>query len=291
MAYQTNSWGTLSGSRTYEKAQRNNNANELGFRTYGSDINGPITYSKSSGSFYHMDFKGSLDYARNFGKHSVQATAFMFYQNLVQNDKSSPACLPYNTVLSGVEAAYGYDNRYLVKFDLGYSGTEQFAPDYRFTTTPAVSGAWVISNEPFMKNADWLSMLKIRASYGKTALDGLNNGRFGYVDNITFSNGGIVNSLMYTTTEGKKGNLLLQAQTMKKQNYGIDFGLFNGLSISFDYFRERMDDMLISSIFDDSRLSGDSYLELSEHEQRYLRKQRLRLHDELLQTFQQRLEL
>ncbi len=248
MAYQTESWGALLGSRTYEKAQRNNNPNELGFRTYGSDIDGPITYAKGSGSFYHLDFKGSLDYARNFGKHSVQATAFMFYQNLVQNNYSSPECLPYNTVLSGFQAAYGYDNRYLIKFDLGYSGTEQFAPDYRFTTTPAVSGAWVVSNEPFMKNAEWLSMLKIRASYGKTALDGLNNGRFGYVDNITFTNGGVVNSLMYTTTEGKKGNLLLQAQTMKKQNYGIDFGLFNGLTVSFDYFRERMDDMLISSV-------------------------------------------
>ncbi|MFR4237481.1 MAG: hypothetical protein ACLT1W_15580, partial [Alistipes onderdonkii] len=79
MAYQTESWGTLVGRRTYEKAQRNNNPNELGFRTYGSDVDGPITYSKGSGSFYHLDFKGSLDYARNFGKHSVQATAFMFY--------------------------------------------------------------------------------------------------------------------------------------------------------------------------------------------------------------------
>lgn len=93
-----------------------------------------------------------MDYQRTFGKHNVQATAFIYYQNLSKADMgSSNNVLPFNTVLSGVEAAYGYDNRYFVKVDLGYSATEQFAPDRRWIATPAISGAWNLANEHFMK--------------------------------------------------------------------------------------------------------------------------------------------
>ncbi len=97
--------------------------------------------------------------------------AYMFYQNLTKADNSSPALLPYNRVSSGFEASYGFDNRYLVKFDLGYSGSEQYARNVRYTSTPAVSVAWLLSNEGFLKNNTFVTNLKLRASYGKTAND------------------------------------------------------------------------------------------------------------------------
>ena len=91
----------------------------------------------------------------------------------------------------------------------------------------------------------WLNEFKIRASYGRTAEDDLQNGRHGYLDENQFGTGGSVPVLAYSTWENKKGYALLQAQTMLKQNYGIDVGLFNGFTFSFDYFKERMDNMLI----------------------------------------------
>lgn len=254
MAYRTYGTGTTTASRSYELVKRVlTKPNTLEFETVGTTQDTALVYNKPNGSsYYHLDYRAYLDYNRTFGKHNVQASAFFYYQSMsvaLQGSNyvgSSNYVLPFNTALSGFNAAYSYDNRYFVKFDIGYSATEQFAPDYRWIATPAVSAAWNISNEPFMKNAKrWLSDLKIRASYGRTADDVLNNGRAGYLDNYTFSSGGTVGVLSYVTQEGTRGNSILRAQTMLKQNYGIDIGLFNGFTFSFDYFRENMDDFLI----------------------------------------------
>lgn len=254
MAYRTYGNGTTTASRSYELVKRAlTKPDTLEFETVGTTRDTALTYNKPAGSsYYHLDYRAYLDYNRYFGKHHVQASGYFYFQNLsvaLQGGTyvgSSNYVLPFNTALSGVNASYSYDNRYFVKFDLGYSATEQFAPDYRWIATPAVSAAWNISNEPFMKNAkSWLSDLKIRASYGRTADDVLNNGRAGYLDNYSFTTGGTVGVLRFLTTEGTRGNSILRAQTMLKQNYGIDVGLFNGFTFSFDYFRENMDDFLI----------------------------------------------
>lgn len=254
MAYRTYGDGTTTATRNYEKVKRVlTKPDVLEFETVGTTQDSALTYNKNAGSsYYHLDYRAYLDYNRSFGKHNVQASAFMYYQNLsiaVQGTEyvgSSNYVLPFNTALTGFNAAYSYDNRYFVRFDVGYSATEQFAPDYRWIATPAVSAAWNISNEPFMKSAKhWLSDLKLRASFGRTADDALNNGRAGYLDNYTFQSGGTVGVLSYITQEGTRGNSILQAQTVLKQDYGIDIGLFNGFTFSFDYFREKTDNFLI----------------------------------------------
>ncbi|MDD3107596.1 MAG: SusC/RagA family TonB-linked outer membrane protein [Alistipes sp.] len=247
IAYQTYGVGTLYTSQSYQYVKRTNDPTVLEFETVGSSKDTELSYSKGSGSYYHLDYRAYLDYQRTFGKHSVQATGFFYFQNMSTADMSSNNILPFNTALSGFQAAYGYDNRYFVKVDVGYSATEQFAPEHRWVSTPSISGAWNLANEHFMDNVKWLTNFKLRASYGRVADDELSNGRHGYLDNNTFSYGGVVTVLAYTTSEGKKGYSLLQAEFMLKQNYGIDLGLFNGFSFSFDYFKERMDNRLISA--------------------------------------------
>ena len=151
MAYRTYGDGTTTATRSYELMRRVPYQDELSFTTVGESRDTALTYNKSAGSsYYHLDYRAYLDYDRSFGKHHVQATAFMYYQNLsiaVQGSDyvgGSNYVLPFNTALSGFEAAYSYDNRYFVKFDLGYSATEQFAPDYRWIATPSVSAAWTL---------------------------------------------------------------------------------------------------------------------------------------------------
>src|SRR5690606_31593846 len=123
---------------------------------------------------------------------------------------------------SGVEATYGYDNRYLVKFDIGYSGSEQYARSQRYIATPAVSAAWVASNESFLQNTSWLSNLKLRASYGKTANDQSGLNRYAYLDNVTVSGGGPIGYLQYYINENQRGNPYIQAEISTKKNFGID---------------------------------------------------------------------
>ena len=77
---------------------------------------------------------------------------------------------------------YNYDDRYILKEVFGYSGSEQYAKIIR-TSTPALAGSWLVSNESFMEQTQsWLSLLKIRGSWGKTANDQSELQRYAYLD-------------------------------------------------------------------------------------------------------------
>jgi TonB-linked SusC/RagA family outer membrane protein len=246
-AYQTNSVGSLATRQDYERWMRTDNPDTLAFIKKGGELNTPLAYSKSHSYYYHLTYNTALNYKRDFGRHSIGGMAYMFYQNLTKADVSSPGLLPYNRISSGVEATYGYNNRYFAKFDLGYSGSEQYARGSRYITTPAVSVAWLASEESFLKNSQWLSNLKLRASYGKAGNDQSGLARYAYLDNVTVNGGGPLGYLQYVINENQKGNPNIRAEVSTATNVGIDLGLFNSLSVSVDVFRDRMENMVVDA--------------------------------------------
>jgi TonB-linked SusC/RagA family outer membrane protein len=247
MAYQTNAVGSLGTTQDYERWIRTDDETKLEFIKKGSQTDTPLSYGKSHSFYYHLTYNMAMNYQRDFGKHRITGMGYMFYQNLTKADTGSPWCLPYNRVSSGFEATYGYNNKYLAKFDMGYSGSEQYARSSRYTLTPAASVAWVISNENLMKDSRWLSNLKLRASYGKTANDQSGLDRYSYLDNVSVSGGGPIGYLQYMVNEGTVGNPNIEAEVSTKQNFGVDLGLFNALSVSVDVFKERMENMVVSA--------------------------------------------
>lgn len=247
-AYQTNAVGTLSTTQNFERWVNADSPNALVFQKYGDYRNTPLVYSKGSVDYYHLSYKTMLNYHRDLGRHSISAMGYAFYQNLTSQDVSSPGLLPYNRLSTGAEAAYGYDDRYFAKFDLGYSGSEQYARSHRYATTPAVSLAWVLSNELFLKSQQkWLSLLKVRASYGKTGNDQSGLNRYAYLNEIRQGGGGFLPYLQYNIAEYTRGNPNIEAEISTKKNLGIDIGLFNALTITADVFHERMTNMIVSA--------------------------------------------
>jgi len=247
IAYQTNSVNSLYTTKNYERYVRTDDPTTLSFEKKGSDNNTTLSYGKGTGFYYHLTYKGKMDYKRNFGRHEVTALAYAFYDDLSTSSNSSPYCLPYKRLSSGLEATYGYDNRYYLKLDAGYTGSGQYVDDSRFIWTPAVSSAWVVSNEAFMKDVKVLDYLKLRASYGKTANDDDNQGRYIYLDNVTFSGGGSIGDLRFIVNESQTANVSYSPEIIKKQNYGVDLGLFNEFSLSLDVFKEHMDNMVVNA--------------------------------------------
>ena len=69
---------------------------------------------------------------------------------------------------------YNFDNRYMVDFNVGYNGSENFAPGHRYGIFPAFSAGWILSEEKFMKNQSFINYLKIRGSYGIVGNDLMN---------------------------------------------------------------------------------------------------------------------
>ncbi len=67
---------------------------------------------------------------------------------------------------------YTFDQKYIAEFSFRYDGNTLFPDGHRWGFFPSVSAAWRLSEESFMENTtDWLSNLKLRASYGTTGND------------------------------------------------------------------------------------------------------------------------
>jgi hypothetical protein len=67
---------------------------------------------------------------------------------------------------------YDYLSKYMIEFNMGYNGSENFAPGKRYGFFPAGSIGWVMTEEPFMEEIkNYVSYLKLRASYGVVGND------------------------------------------------------------------------------------------------------------------------
>lgn len=197
-----------------------------------------------------LDIQAGLDYARSFGKNEVSA---MLKYNYNEYREVNTNGLPnLNSSWLG-RFAYAYDSRYLAEFSFSYAGTEQFPKGNRYGFFPAGAIGWNIANESFIKdNIDFLDVLKLRASYGLTGSDkGIPY--FYYIENYaqraSITTG--VNGAAPSATAWYKAlvaNPDITWEKSKKANIGLDVALFhNSLNFSFDIFKERSTDILISS--------------------------------------------
>ena len=122
--------------------------------------------------------------------------------------------------------AYYYNQKYLMEFNFGYNGSENFAPGKRYGFFPAGSIGWVVSEEEFMKDIDWLSNLKLRASWGKLGNNSIGNyewqALYGSGYNYAF-NSNKSNGLAMTTFS----NYALEWEETAITNIGLDFGVLN----------------------------------------------------------------
>jgi TonB-linked SusC/RagA family outer membrane protein len=238
--YQTNAVKGLFTNRTYEEWERTRDYSELEFQKIHAQVNSPLLNRSTASFYYNLNYKGVLNYQRRFnGVHTINAMAYSFYQHL----SKAGGGLPYKRSNSGIGIGYGYDDRYLVRVDLGYSGSEQYSRQNRFTAFPAFSAGWVATNEAFLENNPILTWLKLRASWGKTGNDrGMN--RYVYLDNVTLTGGGHGFLGGHNVNEGQVANPLLAPEIVTKKNYGIDLTLLNNFSLSADLYNERTENFV-----------------------------------------------
>lgn len=201
----------------------------------------------SYATLYKIDLQGSINYNHKFGKHEVGGMILAQRDYWEASGGSSDHLIPYNLIGLVGRATYNYDNRYFLEYDMGYNGSEQFAPKHRFGYFPACSAGWVLSNEEFLKGNQTLTNLKLRASYGKVGNDDISNDRFLYLDNNMLTKGMLPTlGNKNQVSMGLVGNPNLTWETAEKRNFGTDFSFFKNLSGSFDYFIEHRSDILIT---------------------------------------------
>ena len=208
--------------------------------------------------------EGSIRYNRKFGEHNVGALLLYnqskkYYPNYPNKFWDVP------TAYVGLvgRLTYDYKSKYIAEFNIGYNGSENFAPDKRFGTFPAGSIGYVITEEKFIPKNDFLTYLKVRASVGLVGNDNMSSNRFLYLpDSYSINNSdwlqkayqdkngyifGLTNTVYQTAAkELMLGNSNVTWETALKQNYGIDAYFFSDrLKLTVDYFRENRRDILI----------------------------------------------
>ena len=169
----------------------------------------------------------------------------------VSSKQTSSYTADYITQGFLARAQYDYSGKYFVSGSYRRDGSSRFAPGHRWGNFGSVGAAWLISSEEFMQNAGWISMLKIKASYGVQGNDNLypnsNYARkyYPYSDNYTHSyNEGTGE---YSIDLDYKGNEELTWESSHSFNVGADFELFgNRLNGSVEYFSRKTVDLLYS---------------------------------------------
>jgi TonB-linked SusC/RagA family outer membrane protein len=196
------------------------------------DVN---TSGLQGGYYTNMYYEMSLNYDRAFGKHNVSALG-LFNRSQQNSGTSFPY---YNEGLVG-RLAYDFNRKYLLEFNVGYTGSERFAPKKRFGFFPSAAVGWVISEEQFFKNTlPWMNKLKVRYSDGMVGSDYARS-RWLYNSSYFTDNGGYIR-------EDMMANTMAQWEMAHKRDIGLEIGLFkNMITLVVDGFDEYRDKMLLT---------------------------------------------
>lgn len=222
----------------------------------GSDT--PLSYAESQGRGQKWYIEGRINYDRTFGDHKVSGLLLYNQSREYYPKKSDGSDAPYQFIPRGYvglvgRATYAYQSKYLFDANIGYNGSENFAPGKtRFGVFPAFSAGWVASAEKFMENQKIVDYLKFRVSWGRVGNDKGVNTRFMYMPAVWQSSGSYSFGVNNPTAQqafamSQMGNPEVTWETADKQNYGIDAHFLNNrLSFTFDYFIEHRKGILIS---------------------------------------------
>jgi len=141
-------------------------------------------------------------------------------------------------------AQYNYGEKYFVSGSFRRDASSRFHKDHRWGNFGSVGAAWLMSSEDWMSGADWVNMLKIKASYGVQGNDNLGSA-FPYMDQYTHSYN--EETKEYALTLEYKGNEELTWESSHSFNVGADFELFNGyLNGTVEYFSRITSDLLFN---------------------------------------------
>ena len=209
-------------------------------------------------------FQQQLHWRQEFGVHSVDALlgheSYKLTRNYMASGKDSEIVPDLTNLLNFTQFAqlydyndnyalesylgrvrYGYDSRYNIEFSFRRDGSSRFAKNARWGNFWSTGASWVISNEKFMKQYDWVNYLKLRADYGEVGNDS-GSGLYGYM------------ALYQQDVHAGKGayyisqlpNEDLKWETGQSWGVAIEGRLFNKLNFNVEYFDRRNKDLIFN---------------------------------------------
>lgn len=216
--------------------------------------------------------EGTLTYKERIGKSSINAVLGMTGQRFVENSLNAEArgfpsdaigtdnlslgdrrtfingsSKSENSLLSYLgRVSYIYNNKYLATATMRIDGSSRFGSNNKFGYFPSIALAWKINEESFLNNAELISNLKLRASWGQTGNQEIGN----YQSISTFGTGNIAvfnNTQVSSVAPSRIANPNLKWETSEQLDLGLDFGILNNRIFgSIEWYSKTTKDMLLN---------------------------------------------
>lgn len=249
--------------------------------TGGRDSDGENYVGNGQSHILNYVWTNTLSYNVNFGKHSIDAVAGLEWTRLVQEgfgarregiyleDRDfahigvttgskyslSSSADEYTYFSMFGKANYVFDSKYMFSFTLRRDGSSLFGENNRYGTFPAVSGGWRLNNESFMQGLDFISDLKLRASWGANgSVQGLPRGytttpySTDYFGTSYPIEGNATGPLYSGYMRTWLGNSNLKWETTKQTDVAVDFGFLNQrIHGSIGYYYKKTSDILVQT--------------------------------------------
>ena len=231
--------------------------------------NAVATYNLLLGN-HHIDLMAGTELNRQNDNYfsgykegyAILNTDYMWPDAGTSNPQAYGGGSGYSLVSFFGKANYNYADRYMASFTIRRDGSSRFGKNNRYATFPSVSAGWRINQEKFMKNVSWIDDLKVRASWGQTGnqeIDNLarytifvsnygvneNGGQsYGTAYDIAGTNGG--STLASGFKRNQIGNDDIKWETTTQTDLGLDFAfLGNTLYGNFDWYYKKTKDILV----------------------------------------------
>lgn len=249
IAYDNTATFWENGSKTY-RYEVTSYSNETGRTSmmYGDNSALEISSGGRSNSVLEQTIRSNwelkLGYDRMWNGHQLSVAA-LYRQEMEESLGVNVSW--YRHSIMGV-ASYNFRNKYLVDVVANNYGTSVLLKGDKYRFYPAVSAAWVLSNETFLKEQSIVDFMKLRFSYGRSAVDNL---AYGLGKHFWSGKGqyffGDSNTKMDGYMERKLPMRTLELETADKYNVGLDLLLFKNLSFTADMYYDRRTNILVSN--------------------------------------------
>ena len=209
----------------------------------------PASYTKTMNQYRKYHFETTINYDQVFGgDHRTSGLVYYYLSDEKHTEDATNNMTAIPVRYQGVSSrfTYSYKDTYMVDFNFGLTGSENFQPGRQYGFFPSVALGWVPSSYQWVKdNLTWVNLFKIRASYGTVGNDRLaGSTRFPYMTKATLSSGSVYESMssVEILKESRVGADNLEWENAKKADVGIEGTLFNEkLSFVVDFFRDQRD--------------------------------------------------
>lgn len=227
-------YGRFIGAQTNARkggAPLASNENRFGFNYTLENI---LSYNKNFGGKHNLGITALHSIQRDnyetfrVDVQGVPAETQQFYSlGTASSILATPSSLTQWTINSYLARInYDYNDKYLLTLTLRRDGSSRFGENTKYGNFPGIAVGWNISNEPFLKSATWVDMMKIRAGWGQVGNQGVTPYQTqGLLTRTAYAWG---NTSAFGYRPNTIGNPDLRWETSATANVGVDFSLWSG---------------------------------------------------------------